>query len=122
MTVENSQEKTFGMLCHLLALCGLVVPFGNIFGPLVFWLLKRGGSTAVDREGKESLNFQITMTIIIMVLSGMAAVLIFILIGFLLLPVIALASLVNLILVIIAAIQTNNNGSYRYPMTIRFLK
>jgi uncharacterized Tic20 family protein len=46
--VENPQEKTMAMLCHLLALAGLVIPFGNILGPLIVWLMKKDTSELVN--------------------------------------------------------------------------
>ena len=59
----REEEKTWGMLCHLLALTGLVIPIGVIVGPLIMWLVKKDESEFVDYHGKESLNFQITMMI-----------------------------------------------------------
>ena len=54
--------NTWAMWCHLSALGGLVFPFGNVLGPLVLWLTKRDEIPEVDVNGKEALNFQITMT------------------------------------------------------------
>ena len=51
------------MLCHLSSLAGSVIPFGNIVGPLVVWLIKKDEYAFVDDQGKESLNFQISITI-----------------------------------------------------------
>ena len=78
-------------------------------------MLKRYDHPFIDEQGKESLNFQISMTIYGIV----AAVLILILIGVLLLVAVFLA---DLILVIVAAVRASNGESYRYPLTIRFLK
>src|SRR5690242_19907337 len=60
---KDSSDRTMGMLCHLLAFSGHFIPFGHIIGPLVLWLIKKDDSPFVDDQGKESLNFQITMTI-----------------------------------------------------------
>jgi len=62
--MDESQEKTWGLFCHLSAF-GLFVfpPFGNILGPLIIWLIKKDESPYVDKQGKESLNFQISFTI-----------------------------------------------------------
>jgi len=111
---ENPQERTMGMLCHLLALCGLVIPLGNILGPLVLWLVKKEEMPFVDDQGKESLNFQISIAIY-----GVgAAVLSIIGIGILL--GIALAAF-WLVMVIIATVAANKGERYRYPLTIRLL-
>jgi uncharacterized protein len=69
----------------------------------------------VDDQGKEALNFQITVF-------GAAVIsffLMFILIGFLLIFVVGLGALV---LTIIAAIKANEGVAYRYPLTIRLIK
>ena len=70
------------MLCHLAALSAFVgVPFGHVLGPLVVWLIKRNEIPMVEQQGKESLNFQISMTIYGMV----AFLLVFVVVGIFLL-------------------------------------
>ncbi|MGB8954715.1 MAG: DUF4870 domain-containing protein [Tumebacillaceae bacterium] len=115
MELLNKEERTFGMLCHLAALAGFVIPFGNIIGPLVVWLLKRESSPFINEQGKEALNFQISYMIYIII----SIILCLLLVGFILLFVIGIA---ELILVIIAAVKANEGVSYRYPLTIRFIK
>ncbi len=110
----RNEDKTWGMACHLAALAGLVIPFGNVVGPLVVWLMKKNESAFVDDQGKESLNFQISASIYMLV----AALSMFVLIGFILLPIVALATL---IMTIVGAIRANNGEHYRYPLTIRFV-
>jgi uncharacterized Tic20 family protein len=112
----QSQDRTLPVLCHVLALAGFTgIPFANVLGPLLLWLFKREGNPVVDEHGKESLNFQISMTIYTIV----AAATLFIFIGFVLLPVVLV---VNLVLIILAALEASKGGFYRYPFTIRFLK
>ena len=112
---ENPQERTLGMLCHLLAFCVLVLPpFGNILGPLVLWLVKKEGMPFVDDQGKESLNFQISVAIY----GAGVFLLSFIGIGIVLGAALAVFWLV---MVIIATVRANNGERYRYPLTIRFL-
>lgn len=102
------------MLCHLSALAGFIIPLGNIIGPLVIWMLKKDDYPIVDDQGKESLNFQISMTIYIIV----SIVLIIVLIGIALL---ILLGIFELIVIIIASIKANEGVKYRYPLTIRFI-
>ena len=83
--------------------------------PLVIWLVKRADSPEIDSTGKEVLNFQITYTIY----SLIAGALCFVLIGFLILPIVLI---VWLVCIIIAAVKTSNGEAYRYPATIRFLQ
>lgn len=110
----SKNEQNMGMLCHLLALSGYFVPFGHIVGPLIIWMVKREEMPFVDSQGKESLNFQISVTLYGIV----AAFSIFLLVGFVLLPAVILF---NLVCVIIASIETANGKSYRYPLCIRFI-
>ena len=102
------------MLCHLSALAAFIFPLGNIFGPLIVWLVKKDESPFVDDQGKESLNFQISFTIYCI----FAAILSVILIGFILLIALGIAFL---ILVIIAAVKANEGKEFRYPFTIRLV-
>jgi uncharacterized Tic20 family protein len=113
--MDEAQEKTWGMLCHLAALAGFVIPFGNIIGPLIVWLVKKEESEYVDKQGKESLNFQISVTIYTLI----AAVLVLIVIGFILLIAIGIAVL---ILVVVASIKASNREEFTYPLTIRFIQ
>jgi hypothetical protein len=111
----NKAQNTWAMLCHLTALAGFIIPFGNIIGPLVVWMIKKDEFPLVADQGKESLNFQISMTIYYMI----AAILIIVLIGIVLLIGLAIFSL---IMIIIAMVKANEGVAYRYPMTIRFVK
>ncbi|MBU0468438.1 MAG: DUF4870 domain-containing protein [Candidatus Omnitrophica bacterium] len=114
--IDTKTERNWAMFCHLSALsCFLGVPFGNVLGPLILWLVKKDELPVVDVEGKEALNFQLSMTIYTMV----AFMLCFVFIGFLLIFPIIIA---NLVLVIVAAIKASNGDIYQYPLTIRFIK
>jgi uncharacterized protein len=109
-------DRTWNSFCHLMALSGFVgVPFGNVLGPLIFWAIKKDESASVDEHGKESLNFQISMTIYTIV----AGLSVLVLIGIALLPGILV---LNLVLTIIAGVKASNGEFYRYPLTIRFIK
>lgn len=110
----TDEERTWAILAHLAAFAGLVVPFGNIVGPLAVYLVKQEEGPFVEHNGKEAVNFQISMTIYALV----SAVLTVILIGFLLLVIVAIAWL---ILVVIAAIRASDRETYEYPFTIRLV-
>jgi uncharacterized Tic20 family protein len=100
---------------QLLGFAGFVFPFGNIIGPLILWLIKRPESPLLDRTGKEVLNFQITYTIY----AAVAGILCFVLVGFLILPVVFILWVV---LMVVAAVRTGNGEEYKYPLTIRLLQ
>lgn len=110
----NSEERTMSMLCHLSALAMFIIPFGSIIGPLVVWLIKKDQYPEVNRQGKDALNFHISMLIYIVV----AAFLIIFVVGILLL--IALGIL-NLVVIIVASIKSNSGERFEYPFTIKFI-
>ncbi len=111
----TSEERQWAMFIHISALTGFVIPFGNIIGPLVLWQIKKDQSQFIDFHGKEAVNFQISMTIYLVV----SFILIILLIGILLVAVIGILEVVFLI---IAALKANDGVVYYYPLTIRFLR
>lgn len=113
--IDNPDERNWGMLCHLSALSGYIIPFGNIVGPLIVYSVKRQEYEFVEDQGKEALNFQITVTIALLV----SALLILILVGFVLLLIVGLLAL---IFTIIGSVKAAQGEHYRYPFSIRFLQ
>ena len=113
--LSDDQIRNLGMLCHLSALAGMVFPLGSVLGPLVVWLTQRHKSPFVDDQGKEAVNFQLS----VLIYGAVCALLILILVGFFLLLALALGAFV---LTIIAAIQANQGVAYRYPLIIRFIR
>jgi len=108
LVTPTSDEKTMAILSHILA---LVTGF---IGPLIIYLVKKD-SPYVLAHARESLNFQITMTIAYII----AWLLVFILIGFVLIPLIIIT---NLVFIIIATIRASENKLYKYPLSIRLVK
>ena len=107
--------RQWAMGAHLAALVGLLGNgVGFLLGPLLVWLLKREDHPFIDEQGKEALNFQITMFIAMM----LCIPLVFVLIGVLLLPILGL---VNVVLTVLAGIKSANGEPWRYPLTIRFV-
>jgi uncharacterized Tic20 family protein len=116
----NPQARTWAMLCHLAGLAWIlpITPaFGSVLGPLIVWLIKKNEYPFVDEQGKEALNFQITM----LIYCAVAALLMLLCIGFFLLLVVVI---VEIVFTVIAAIKANDGHHYRYPypLIIRFIK
>jgi len=106
--MRPEDEKLWAIAAHLgPAVLGFIAP-------LVVWLVYRDRSPWLDRQAKEALNFQLTLLIAWVV----AFVLVFVLIGFLLMAVIWVGSLV---LMIIATVKVAALEDYRYPVNIRFI-
>lgn len=114
----SKDERMMAMICHLLPFLGCLVPgipVLNIVAPLVLWLIKKESMPFVEQQGKEVLNFQITVSIAIF-----ACILTFWLILPLLLAFgIAIAAI---IFMIIGAIKANDGIAFRYPLTLRLIK
>jgi hypothetical protein len=110
----TKDERTWAMLCHLSVFLGFLFPFGNLLAPLVIWLIKKDEYSFVDDQGKEVVNFQISLTIYFII----SILLVFIVVGIpLLIGLVAFA----VIITIVAAIKSNEGEKYRYPANIRFL-
>jgi len=102
-------ERTMAMLAHLLAI------FTGFLGPLIIWLVKKEDSAFVDDQGKEALNFQLT----ILIAWFAAGLLTFVLVGCILLPAIWV---LDLVFCIMGATKASKGIRYRYPLNIRFIK
>jgi uncharacterized protein len=104
-----------GLFLHLSQLANVVLfPIGIIV-PIVIWQTQKDKIPALDAHGKMVTNFMISMTIYFFV----SFVLMFLLIGFLLLPVLAI---LGIAFPIIGGIKANNGEFWEYPLTIKFLK
>lgn len=102
------------MFCHLAALAGYLMPLGNIIGPLIVWSIQKDKIPGVDEHGKNSLNFQITITIALMI----SFVLCFFCIG---IPLVFGLLITDIICVVIASVQASNGQVFNYPFRLRFI-
>lgn len=110
----SSEEKNWALACHLAALA-FFIPFGSILGPLIIWAIKKEEYLLVDDQGKEALNFQIS----IFIYEILCIPLVFIIIG---IPMLIALALINLILVIIAAVHAGRGEKYRYPLALKLIR
>jgi uncharacterized Tic20 family protein len=117
--ILTSEEKNWGMACHLSSLLGYVIaPSCHILGPLVVWLIKRNDSAFVDMQGKDSLNFHLSLTVYAIIGLLMFFTLILAIPAMILW---ALLWLMGTICSIIGAVKASNGETYQYPFSIRFL-
>jgi uncharacterized protein len=121
-TMTHPEENTCGMICHLAALGMYVFPaFGNIIGALIAWLVFKDRSSFADDQGKESLNFQLSLTLYSAV--GIAFCIVTFGLGlFVVVPMLGIMAILQIIFIIVAALEANKGVMYRYPATIRFIK
>ena len=115
LPTPSKEVCQWAMLCHFAAFFGLIFPFGNLLGPLIVWQLKKEVDPYIDAQGKEALNFQITVAIAAMI----CFLLMVVIIGF---PLLMLVGVGALVLTIIAGVKVNDGIAYRYPFTWRLIK
>lgn len=108
-------EKQWALICHLSALSGYIIPFGNLIAPIVIWSMKKDEFPMVDEHGKEVINFQISFTIYVLV----ATLFVLLLVG---IPILIALLVAQVVFIIIAAVKADSGVLYRYPLTIRFIK
>ena len=111
----SQDERNMGIAVQVSSFAGYIIPFGSILGPFIVWLMKRDEMPFVDECGRNCINFKISLMIYMMI----SAVLMLVGIGFLLIGVLAI---IDIVFTIIAAMKASEGVSYKYPMTIKFLK
>jgi len=116
--MTEDQARGWAMLCHIGTLPALIIPAGNIIVPLVLWMVKKDESDFVDDQGKESLNFQISLTIYL-ILAGFLAILKIVIISKILM---LLVGVFGIVCVITATIKAHRGEKYRYPFSMRFVR
>ncbi|MBB5233642.1 DUF4870 domain-containing protein [Deinococcus budaensis] len=142
-------ERTPALTVHLSPLLGLVLPgLGNVLGPLAAWLAYRDRSRLLDAQGKEALNFQLSVWLYsfltgllffalfslgliggaVGAASGAPDLGAFALFGSLtaffavVLPVSLVLWAFPLVVMLLAVIRVNQGRAYHYPLSIRFLR
>ncbi|MGZ0049908.1 DUF4870 domain-containing protein [Brevibacillus gelatini] len=111
----GKDERMWAMIVHLSALIGFLIPFGHVLGPLLVWLFKREEGLFFQEHGKEAVNFSISVTIY----AAVSSILLIVFIGLILLIALFFFWIVC---VVIAAVRASEGKSYRYPLTLRFIK
>ncbi|MES2439717.1 MAG: DUF4870 domain-containing protein [Verrucomicrobiota bacterium] len=111
----SEEDRTLGMLCHLLGI------FTGFLGPLILWLVKKDRSAFVNHHGREALNFQLTILIIFIALGSATIVLLFVFVGFFLIPVILVLQVLAVVAEVMAAVAAQKGGWHRYPFCLRLV-
>ena len=112
MTFSSFARLHWGAVRALLVLTVIT----GLAYPLLIWLIKREEYGLVHDQGREALNFQLTMLIGYLI----SIPLIFVCgIG---IALIVVLSILDIVFVIIATIKANEGVCYRYPMCIRFIR
>ncbi|MBN9607282.1 MAG: DUF4870 domain-containing protein [Actinomycetales bacterium] len=113
--LSEADDKLWASLAHLGGIIG-------ILPSLIIWLVLKDRGPKTNVEAKEALNFQIIATIVIVGSYILGTILAIVLIGFLFYLIAIAAQIVVVIFSIMGFVKVNGGGSYRYPVTVRFIK
>ena len=117
----GKDEKNLAMLSHLLPFAGFIFPGAHILIPLAIWLVQRDKSPYIAHHARESLNFQITLSLIV----GIYVVLKFMVIGLFLMPLVIVMAPICAVtifsLMIRATIKSSRGLNYSYPFSLRLI-
>ena len=111
----GSEERNLAMLCHLLGI------FTGFLGPLILWLVKKDSSPFIAHHGRESLNFQITLLLVMLGLGIVTMALMLVLVGILMIPLLVVVPILALVLEILAAVAASEGRWHRYPVCLRLV-
>lgn len=117
VTDITRDDRNLAVMAHLLALFGFMIPGLNIVIPLVIWLARRDRSSYVEHHARESLNFQITLSLLMALWIALKLMLV----GLFLLPLVPVAVIVVLVFMVRAAMKAGSGELYRYPVSLRLV-
>ena len=119
LSMENDsnerESRQWSMFLHLSVLTGFIVPLAGLVAPIVIWQMKKDDSPKLDMHGKIVVNWVLSMILYMIV----SVVLSFVVIG---LPMLLALVVLNIVFPIIGGIKANNGETWRYPLSIRFMK
>ena len=144
--MRNNNENTNAFLIHISSFAGYFFPFGSIITPLILWQTQKDRSTFLDEHGKEAVNFNVSFSLYIFILSasfftfflgdifrglnridhldfGHSVSFSGDLFGvFGIASIVGVVTLIKIALIIIASMKANNGEQYKYPFTFKFIK
>ncbi len=110
-------DKNLAVMAHLVPLFGFMIPGLSIIIPLIIWLSKRDTSSFIGHHALEALNFQITLSLVLVFWFALKLMLV----GFLLLPLVPVVVIVVLVFMVRAAMKARSGEFYRYPFILRLV-
>ena len=112
----TQEEKTMSVLAHLSIFLNLVTGFLGPVAALIIWLVYRDRSSNVGFQALQSMWYQVAWLVIMVAGWTVTTLLMLVLIGFLLVPVMALITVVQFVHSAYAAYRVSKDGGYRYPL------
>jgi len=148
----TKQEKNFASFIHLSALSKYFIPLGNYILPIVLWTVKKNESAYADYNGKQIINFQLSMLLynIMLLLISIPTILATVfsnfswneiesgnlvlneanianltgvgIFGIFCIVILGALTIAEFFLIIYGAIKANEGKYFKYPLTINFIK
>jgi uncharacterized protein len=122
----SGDEQSWAVIAHASSFVGFIFPLGNVLCTLIVWLAKRGQMPYVDEQGKEALNFNITLLLV--AISVLIAGVFFSYFHKGAAPLLMMVSLLIilvpwwLICTIVAMVKVSKGAEFRYPLTLRLVQ
>jgi uncharacterized protein len=116
VAMGTQEEKTMSVLAHLSIFLNLVTGFLGPVAALIIWLVYRDRSSNVGFQALQSMWYQVAWLVILVAGWTVTTLLMFVLIGFLLVPVMALITVVPFVHSAYAAYRVSKDGEFRYPL------
>ena len=116
LAMSSQDERTWSVLSHLSMFLNLFTGFLGPVAALIIWLVYKDRSQKVAFHALQSMWYQIGWLVILAVGWTVTGLLTMILVGFLLIPVMAIVSVVPFVHAGYAAYRVSQGEEYRYPM------
>lgn len=110
------EDKSLLVITHLSQLLTYITGIGGLIVPLIIWAFKKDEVFALDKQGKDIVNFQISI-----IIYSIICIPLILLFGLGILGLIGIG-LIALIFPILNAIRVSNGEEVKYPLTIQILK
>jgi uncharacterized Tic20 family protein len=122
-TVMGTQEeRTWSALAHLSVFLNLFTGFLGPVAAAVIWLVYKDRSPQVAFQALQSAGYQVAWMVLLGVGWALTGLLTLILIGFLLIPVMAIATVVPFVHMAYAAYRVSKGDDYSYPLVADLIR
>ncbi|GHD39247.1 DUF4870 domain-containing protein [Mycetocola manganoxydans] len=122
--LTQAEDKQWASFAHFGGALGAFLGAGTAgwIAPLIIFLVYKDRGPFTRQEAKEALNFQLTVTILVVALYILGAILTLVVIGLFLFPLAGIVGILGIIFGIIGGVKVNNGQAYRYPFAFRMVK
>ncbi|HIA46810.1 MAG TPA: DUF4870 domain-containing protein [Candidatus Hydrogenedentes bacterium] len=120
--IPDIYVRRWASACHLSVLVGfLFAPIGPPLVAFIVWRMKRDEHFYIDEQGRESVNFQFSMALLVVVSWVMLKMLKPILLGYFLGWVPILIYIAQVLLALVGALRAYDGEKFHYPFSIPFI-